>query len=154
MTLASVRADLAQRAPDLEVRESAGSTATVALAAAAIGVTPGEIAKTLALGLNAPLLLVARGDARLDNAKFRAAFGQKPRMLDAAAAEALTSHPVGGVCPFGLPAPVRIVCDVSLRAYDHVLPAAGAPNSWVRLTPDRLAELTGADWVDVMRLPD
>lgn len=154
MTLAAVRADLARRAPDLVIEESAASTATVPLAAAAIGVAPGAIAKTLALRLAERLLLVARGDARIDNARFRAVFGTKPKLLDAAATEALTGHPIGGVCPFGLPAPVRIACDISLRAFDLVFPAAGAPNAWLRVTPARLADLCGAEWVDVMTATD
>lgn len=152
MSLDSVKAFLAERAPDLAVVELAASTATVALAAQAHGVEPGRIAKTLSLQVgDEVVLLVTRGDARLDNQKYKAAFRIKPKMLDPAHVEAATGHPVGGVCPFGLARPLRVYCDVSLRAFDEVLPAGGAINAAVRLSPDRLAALTGAEWVDVTR---
>lgn len=154
MSLASVRAFLAENAPDLEVIETAASTATVELAAIALGVEPGRIAKTLAVRAgDRVVLVVARGDARLDNAKARAALGAKPRMLDAEETLALTGHPVGGVCPFGLATLLPVYCDLSLRAFDTVLPAAGDRNASVRITPDRMADLTGALWVDVCRPP-
>jgi prolyl-tRNA editing enzyme YbaK/EbsC (Cys-tRNA(Pro) deacylase) len=75
-------------------------------------------------------------------------------MLDADEVVAATSHPVGGVCPFGLPAPLPVYCDVSLRAFDEVVPAAGATNAAVRLDPARMVRLTGAEWVDVCREPE
>lgn len=152
MTIASVREDLARRAPDLIVRESETSTATVAEAAAAIGVEPGQIAKTMALMLDEPMLIVLRGDARLDNVRFRQAFGRKPRMIDAEAVEQLTGHPVGGVCPLGLPSEFKIACDVSLRSFPVVYPAAGGRNSWIAITPERLGELCRAEWVSVAKL--
>ncbi len=154
MSLASVRAFLAERAPDLRVVELPGSTATVALAAAGLGVTTAQIAKTLALRVGErTLLVVTSGDARLDNRKARAAFGGKPRMLGAEEVSAATGHPVGGVCPFGLATPMPVYCDVSLRAFAEVLPAAGAINAAVRIAPERMAELTGAAWVDVCVTP-
>jgi prolyl-tRNA editing enzyme YbaK/EbsC (Cys-tRNA(Pro) deacylase) len=150
MSLESVRAFFAIRAPDVEVIELDTSTATVELAAAAHGVTPGQIAKTLSMRIGDRIILVvARGDARLDNRKIKAAFGGKARMLPADEVEALTGHPVGGVCPFGLAAPLPVYCDASLKSFDEVIPAAGATHSAVRIHPDRLAELTGAEWVDV-----
>jgi prolyl-tRNA editing enzyme YbaK/EbsC (Cys-tRNA(Pro) deacylase) len=150
MSLASVRAFLADRAPDIVIRETRESSATVAEAAAAHGVTPAQIAKTLSLRLGERVVLVvARGDARLDNRKVKAAFGAKPRMLDAAEVAALTGHPVGGVCPFGLATPLSVYCDVSLRAFAEVVPAAGSTNSAIRIAPDRMADLAGAAWVDV-----
>ncbi|MFE1603054.1 YbaK/EbsC family protein [Methylobacterium sp. ID0610] len=150
MSLASVRAFLAERAPDLPVIETAASSATVALAAAAHGVEPGRIAKTLALRVGERVLLVVtRGDARLDNRKLKTVFGGRARMLDAAETEQVTSHPVGGVCPFGLPAPLPVYCDLSLRAFAEVVPAAGSTHSAVRLPPERMANLVGAEWVDV-----
>jgi prolyl-tRNA editing enzyme YbaK/EbsC (Cys-tRNA(Pro) deacylase) len=145
---------LAERAPDLRVVELPGSTATVALAAAGLGVTTAQIAKTLALRVGErTLLVVTSGDARLDNRKARAAFGGKPRMLGAEEVSAATGHPVGGVCPFGLATPMPVYCDVSLRAFAEVLPAAGAINAAVRIAPERMAELTGAAWVDVCVTP-
>ncbi len=150
MSLASVRADLRDRAPDLVIEEASGSSATVTLAAEAFGVAPAEIAKTLSLRVGGHVfLVVARGDARLDNRKAKAAFGGKVRMLEAGEVERLTGHPVGGVCPFGLHAPLQVYCDVGLRAFPVVVPAAGATNTAVRLPPERLAALAGAEWVDV-----
>ena len=95
------------------------------------------------------MLVVASGTARLDNRKFKDSFGGKGRMLDAEEVLAVTSHPVGGVCPFGLPAPLPIYCDLSLKQFDEVVPAAGSTNSAVRIPTERLAEITGAEWVDV-----
>jgi prolyl-tRNA editing enzyme YbaK/EbsC (Cys-tRNA(Pro) deacylase) len=153
MSAESVREWLAERAPDLPIIEVAESTATVDLAARALGVEPGRIAKTLAIRVGEEaFLLVARGDARLDNAKTKAAFGGRPRMLGAEETLALTGHPVGGVCPFGLANPLKVYLDVSLKDYDIVYPAGGSLNTSVRTTPARLAELVGAGWVDVCRL--
>ena len=150
MSLESVRRFLAEHAPDIEVLEATTSTATVALAAEAHGVTPAEIAKTLSLSLDGePILLVMSGEARLDNRKYKDRFGAKAKMLDAEAVLAATSHPVGGVCPFGLPTPLPIYCDVSLKRFDVVVPAAGAINAAVRISPDRMAELVDAEWVDI-----
>ena len=151
----AVRAWLARHAPDLPLIEVAASTATVATAAAALGVEPGRIAKTLAVRVGGEtFLLVARGDARLDNAKTKAAFGGRPRMLGADETLALTGHPVGGVCPFGLATPLPVYCDLSLRAFDRVYPAAGSLNSSVEVTPDRLFALVAKAWVDVCKAPD
>lgn len=150
MSLESARAFLAEHAPELEVIVLAESTATVELAAAAHGVEPGRIAKTLSLRVgDKALLVVARGDARLDNRKLKDAFGGKARMLPAEEAEALTGHPVGGVCPFGLSTPLDVYCDVSLRDFPDVIPAAGDRHASVRITPERLAAITGARWIDV-----
>ena len=100
------------------------------------------------------VLLVMRGDARLDNLKTKAAFGARPRMLGVDEALAVTGHPVGGVCPFGVATPLPIYCDESLRAFDSVYPAAGSLNSSVRIEPGRLANLVGAAWIDICRLPE
>lgn len=150
MSLQSVKDFFAEHAPDLNVIELETSTATVALAAQAHGVEPGQIAKTLAFRTGTGVILVvARGDARIDNKKFRAQFGEKPRFLPLEEVEAETSHPVGGVCPFGLSKPLPIYGDISIRAYTEVVPAAGAINAAVRIAPARLMALTGASWVDV-----
>ena len=155
MSLESVRADLAERAPDLPIIEVAQSTATVAEAAAALGVEPARIAKTLAVRAGEEtFLLVARGDARLDNRKTKERFGARPRMLGPEETLALTGHPVGGVCPFGLASRVRVYCDVSLRGFDIVYPAAGSLTSSIEVSPERLAELVSSGWVDLCRLPD
>ena len=150
MSLDSVRAFFAQHAPDIAIIETPESSATVALAAAAHGVESARIAKTLSLRVgDRVVLVVARGDARLDNRKAKAALGAKPRMLDADEVVALTGHPVGGVCPFGLSHPLQVYCDISLKAFDEVVPAAGSTQSAVRISPERMAALTGAEWVDV-----
>lgn len=154
MSLQSVRDFFAARNADIPIIELDVSTATVALAAEAHGVEPGRIAKTLAfrLGDGRAILVVARGDVRIDNRKFKDAFG-KGKMLGAEEVSTLTGHPVGGVCPFGLATPVPVYLDVSLKDFDEVLPAAGAIHSAVRITPHRLAEVTAGEWVDVCQLP-
>lgn len=154
MSLESVRTFFAQHAPDIAILETEGSSATVTLAAEAFGVEPARIAKTLSFRLGERVvLLVTRGDARLDNKKTKAAFGTKPRMLDPGEVVAITGHPVGGVCPFGLPTPLPVYCDVSLKAFDEVVPAAGSTQTAVRISPERMAALTGAEWVDVCQEP-
>ena len=155
MTIETVRAFLALHAPDISIIETPLSTATVALAAVAHGVEPGQIAKTLSLKIGERVfLVVARGDYRLDNKKAKAAFGAKPRMLSAEEVVAATGHPVGGVCPFGLARPLAVYCDVSLKTLEEVWPAAGSTNSAVRLTPDHMAALVNATWVDVCVPPE
>jgi prolyl-tRNA editing enzyme YbaK/EbsC (Cys-tRNA(Pro) deacylase) len=155
MSLESVQAFLGAHAPDITIIESPLSTATVALAAIAHGVAPGQIAKTLSLKIGERMfLVVARGDYRLDNKKAKAAFGAKPRMLSGEEVSAITGHPVGGVCPFGLATALPVFCDVSLKAFDEVLPAAGSINSSVRIAPERMAALVNASWVDVCVPPE
>ena len=149
MSLESVREDLARKAPDIAIIKHELSTATVMDAALAHGCEPGQIAKTLSLRLgDKVVLLVARGDARLDNKKARVALGAKPRMLDITEVEAITGHPVGGVSPFGLASDLQIYCDISLKSFAEVIPAAGDRNSSLRIAPDRLAALVNATWVD------
>ena len=150
MSVASVKAFFAAHAPDIEVLELDVSTATVELAAAGHGVAPEQIAKTLAIRVGEEIMLLAtKGTARLDNKKFKARFASKPRMLPLDEVEQETGHPVGGVCPFGLANPLKVYCDISLRPFDEVVPAAGGVNAAVRIPPGRMAELTGAEWVDV-----
>ena len=150
MSLESVRQFFAEHAPEIEIIELAESTATVGMAARAHGVTPGEIAKTLSLKVkNDVVLIVTRGVARLVYRKLKAALGAKARMLSVDEVINWTGHPVGGVCPFGLENPLTVYCDVSLRSFDEVLPAAGAIHSAVRISPQQMAELTNARWIDV-----
>lgn len=153
MSVETVRKFFREQAPDIQVIEHDRSTATVVLAAAALGVSEGQIAKTLALGFGGrAALFVLAGNAKLDNQKFKSAFGAKPKMLTPEQAFELTGHPVGGVCPFGLKEPIATYCDVSLRAYTEVYPAAGSPCSAVQLTPERMAKLVDAQWVDIGRI--
>ena len=150
MSLQSVRAFFAEKAPDITVMEATTSSATVALAAEAFGVEPARIAKTLSLRVgDRVILIVASGTARMDNKKVKAKFGGKPKMLGLDEVAEITGHEVGGVCPFGLKAPLPIYCDISLRAFDIVVPAAGSTHSALKITPSRLAELTSAEWIDV-----
>ena len=155
MSIESVRAWLAEHAPDLPLIEVEESTATVESAASALGVEPGRIAKTLAVRAGEhTFLLVARGNARLDNAKSKQEFSARPRMLGAEETLELTGHPVGGVCPFGLANDVPVYLDLSLKEFDIVYPAGGSLNTSVRVSPQRLFELVGERWVDLTRLPE
>src|SRR6202022_3794345 len=150
MGLESVRAFFAEKAPDIAVIESSVSSATVALAAEAYGVELGRIAKTLSLRIGERVvLIVASGTSRMDNKKVKARFGGKPKMLGLDEVAALPGHKIGGVCPFGLKTPLPVYCDVSLKAFDEVVPAAGSTHSAVRIAPSRMAELVAAEWVDV-----
>ena len=155
MSLESVRAWLAERAPDLRLIEAEETTATVETAARALGVEPGRIAKTLAVRAGEHLfLLVARGDARLDNRKTKDEFGARPRMLGADETLELTGHPVGGVCPFGLKTELPVYLDVSLKSFDLVYPAGGSLNTSVEVPAERLFDLVAERWVDLCRLPE
>lgn len=150
MSLESVRAFFAQHAPDIEVLVTETSSATVAEAAGTHSVAPAQIAKTLCFRAGErAMLVVASGTSRLDNKKTKALFGARPRMLGAEEVLALTGHAVGGVCPFGLVSPLPIYCDISLRAFDEIMPAAGARNAAVRINPIRMAELVKAEWIDI-----
>ncbi len=154
MSAESVRAWLAANAPDLRLIEVADSTATVDTAARALGVEPGRIAKTLAVRAgDHTFLVVARGDARLDNRKCKDEFGARPRMLGPEETFDLTGHPVGGVCPFGLKTALPIYIDLSLQAFDVVYPAGGSLNTSVEVGTERLFALVGERWVDLCRLP-
>lgn len=155
MGIESVRQFFAEKAPDIAIIEKDTSTATVLEAATAHGIEPAQIAKTLSLTVGDEIyLVVTRGDARLDNKKARTEFGGKAKMLKLDEVEEITGHPVGGVCPFGLARPMTVCCDVTLKAFDIVIPAAGATNAAVRISPERMAELTNARWVDVSKLPE
>lgn len=149
MSLESVRAFLRERAPDVTIVELESSSTTMTLSAA-WGIKPAQIAKTLSVRAgDRNLLLVTCGDSRLDNRKAKAVLGGKVKMLPADQALALTGHPPGGVCPFGLATKLPVYLDVALRAYDEVVPAAGSTHAALRINPLRMAELVGAHWVDV-----
>jgi prolyl-tRNA editing enzyme YbaK/EbsC (Cys-tRNA(Pro) deacylase) len=150
MSLQSVRTFFAQHSPDIEVIITEQSSATVALAAAAHGVEPDQIAKSICLRAGEEtMIVVMAGTARLDNKKFRTRFGAKPRMLDGETVTEMTGHPIGGVCPFGLTTPLPVYCDLSLQRFEEVVPAAGATNAAVRISPLHMAQLTGGVWIDV-----
>jgi prolyl-tRNA editing enzyme YbaK/EbsC (Cys-tRNA(Pro) deacylase) len=150
MSLESVRQFFRDHAPDISVIVTEASSATVPLAAEAHGVEPDQIAKTICLRIGEDVVLVVTaGTKRLDNRKFKDRFGVKPRMLDADAVVEATSHPVGGVCPFGLPSPLKVYGDLSLKAYDEVVPAGGATNAAVKIAPERMIALVDGEWADL-----
>ncbi|MBP3655995.1 MAG: YbaK/EbsC family protein [Clostridia bacterium] len=153
MSIENARAHLARHGFEDRVMELDVSSATVALAAQALGCEPARIAKTLSFERgDGAILILAAGDARIDNPKFKAAFGMKARMLPAERVEALIGHGVGGVCPFGIHEGVPVYLDESLRRFDVVYPAAGTAASAVRLTVEELERASEAcGWVDVTK---
>jgi len=152
MGVEEVREYFAGRDLSYEIQELDESTETVELAARALDVQPALIAKTLAFKMNDKgIIIVTRGDARVDSKKFKQAFQAKPKMMSADEVFEMTGHKVGGVCPFGLKQPMEVFLDVSIRPFDKVYPAAGSPNSHIEITPEDLSRITGAQWVDVCR---
>ena len=156
MSLTRAKTHLAAYGREGDVMEFAQSSATVELAAQAVGCEPARIAKTLSFEAGERVILVVcAGDARIANPKFKAAFGRKPRMLPADEAEVRIGHAVGGVCPFGVNEECDVFLDESLRRFDTVYPACGTASSAIAVTPDDLAALTpGSTWVDVCKLPE
>jgi prolyl-tRNA editing enzyme YbaK/EbsC (Cys-tRNA(Pro) deacylase) len=149
MSKESVQSFLAENAPDVEVVDLDANSTTTTMSAN-WGIKPAQVAKTLALRVGTrAFLLVACGDSRLDNKRSKSVFGGKTKMLSPEETEELTEHTVGGVCPFGLSTPLPIYFDLLLRDFDEVVPAAGAPRAAMRIDPMRMAELVGAEWVDV-----
>ena len=153
MSMDKSRAHLRRYGLEDRIIELADSSATVELAARALGCEPEHIAKTLSfVSGEGALLILAAGNARIDNGKFKARFGMKAKMLPADQVEALVGHAVGGVCPFGVNPGVTVYLDESLRRYDVVYPAAGNDHSGVRLSVDELYRASGAkDFVDVTK---
>ena len=156
MSIEKARAHLAQFGADGRILEFDVSSATVELAAHALGVEPARIAKTLSFKAgDGAVLVVAAGDARVDNRKFKDRFGMKAKMLTADEVLALVGHPVGGVCPFGINDGVPVYLDENLRRFETVFPAVGSGNSAIELTLDELYTFSkAADWVDVCKLPE
>jgi len=152
MSVESVKAFFKERNLNYKVLELDSLTSTVTLAAKALGVEQGQIAKTLVFKLqnNEILLIVVRGDARIDNKKFRKKF-MKGKMLSPDEVELETGHPVGGVCPFGLSKNIPIYLDISLKAFNEIFPAAGAINAAVKVPTDELFQILKAEWVDICK---
>lgn len=152
MSVDSVKAFFKERNLNYKVLELDHLTSTVELAAKALNVEEGQIAKTLAFKLqnDAKLLVVVRGDARIDNKKFRQKF-MKGKMLSPSEVELETGHPVGGVCPFGLSKNIPIYLDISLKAFTEIFPAAGAINAAVKIPTDELCNIVKAEWVDICK---
>ena len=132
------------------------SSATVAEAAKAVGTEERRIAKTLSFMLDeGPILVVAAGDAKIDNKKFKGTFHKKASMLKVDELPELVGHPVGGVCPFGIREGVKVYLDQSLRRFPTVFPACGSANSAIELTIPELETYSRfAEWVDVCRIPE
>jgi len=152
----TVREYLKQFGMDSRIRELNESTATVELAAAALGCEPARIAKSLTFMLKGePVMVVASGNARVDNPKFKAQFGSRARMLTPEEAVELVGHAVGGVCPFGIKPGVKVYLDVSLKRFETVFPACGSSNSLIELTLPELEQSSRSlCWVDVCKLPE
>ena len=153
MAIEAARKHLSQWGRGKDILEFQVSTATVELAAAAAGVEPARIAKTLTYKFGeSAMIVVAAGDARTDNGKFKNVFGIKSRMLSAEEALQHTGHAVGGICPFGLLNALPVWLDISLRRFDTVYPACGSGNSAIELTCSELETYSGASgWVDVCK---
>ena len=153
MSIERARAHLAKYGLEDRIRELTVSSATVALAAEALGCEPARIAKTLSFeNGEGAILVIAAGDARIDNAKFKHRFGMKAHMLSAERVEPLIGHGVGGVCPFGIHEGIPVYLDESLKRFDIVYPAAGTAASAVMLTLSELERASEADgWVDVAK---
>ena len=153
MSIERARAHLAKYGLEDRIRELTVSSATVALAAEALGCEPARIAKTLSFeNGEGAILVIAAGDARIDNAKFKHRFGMKAHMLSAERVEPLIGHGVGGVCPFGIHERIPVYLDESLKRFDIVYPAAGTAASAVMLTLSELERASEADgWVDVTK---
>ena len=149
MSLESVRAFLAEKAPDIEIVDLEMNSTTMAMSNA-WGVKPAQVAKTLSVRAGERnLLLVTCGDSRLDNKKAKAVLGGRVKMLAAEEVTALTGHPPGGVCPFGLATPLPVYFDIRLKAFGEVVPAAGSTHAAMRINPIRMAQLVDGKWVDV-----
>jgi prolyl-tRNA editing enzyme YbaK/EbsC (Cys-tRNA(Pro) deacylase) len=155
MAIAEVREYFRQFGMEDRVLELEESSATVDLAARALGCAPGKIAKTLSfLVQDRPILILTAGDEKIDNKKYKARFGAKAKMLTPEEALSLVGHPVGGVCPFAVHAGVTVYLDVSLRRFDTVFPACGSGNSAIELNLGELERYSNAaEWVDVCKGP-
>lgn len=156
MAIDKVKAYFADLGREGDVVEFPVSSATVELAAQAVGCEPARIAKTLSFVVGDRVaLVVCAGDARIANPKVKAQFGTKPRMLPSEDAEERIGHAVGGVCPFAVNEGCDVYLDESLRRFPTVYPACGSSNSAIALSPDELATYTpGSTRVDVCKLPE
>lgn len=153
MSIEKVKDYFRQYGMEGRVLEFPVSSATVELAAQALGCEPGRIAKTLSFLVGArAVLIVAAGDAKVDNHKYKAQFGVKAKMLSADEVTELVGHAVGGVCPFAVNEGVTVYLDESLKRFDTVYPACGSSNSAIELTIPKLERYSGfAGWIDVCK---
>lgn len=155
MSIEKVRAYFKELGIENRIMEFSVSSATVELAAVAVGCEPQRIAKTLSFMVGEkPILIVAAGDAKIDNPKYKAQFSTKAKMLSHDQAAELIGHGVGGVCPFAVNAGVNVYLDESLKRFETVFPACGSSNSAIELTIPELERYSGfISWIDVCKLP-
>ena len=155
MSVEIVRKFFKENNIEKEILEFPVSSATVELAAQAVGVEPARIAKTLSFYTkekDAAILIVTAGDMKIDNSKFKHFFGMKAKMLAKEDVEPLTGHAIGGVCPFGNPEHTSVYLDISLKRFDTVLPAAGGANTAAEMTCDELEKYSRSkEWIDVCK---
>lgn len=154
MSIAKVRAYFEGFGIADRIREFEVSSATVELAAIAVGVEGARIAKSLSFKVEEqPIIIVAAGDAKVNNGAYKARFHTKAKMLTHEEAHTLIGHDVGGVCPFALPENVKVYLDVSMKRFETVFPAAGSSNSAIELTCDELEQYASnfVEWVDVCK---
>ncbi len=153
MAIEKARLYLKKWNKDQDILEFAVSSATVELASAALNTVPGRIAKSLTFMVEKKgIMVIAAGDTRIDNAKFKKEFGCKAIMLAPEEVPRIIGHEIGGVCPFGINPQVEVFLDESLRRFDFVFPACGSPRSGIKLFLDELEEISGSlRWVDVCK---
>lgn len=153
MAIEKVREYLAQFGADNRIREFDVSSATVDLAAQALGVEGKRIAKTLALRVDDRyIVIVMAGDTKIDNPKYKSTFHQKAKMLSPDETLTATNHAIGGVCPFAIPETTKVYFDESLKRFETVFPACGSANSAIEITPEELeCFVPGGEWVDVSK---
>ena len=156
MSIENARAHLAKYGKDKDIIEFSTSSATVKEAAADLNTEEGRIAKTMSFMLSdGPIVILAAGDGKIDNRKFKDRFHEKAKMISPDDVENIIGHPIGGVCPFGVKENVRVYLDESLKRFDYVYPAAGSRNSAIKLTIPELEETSEyQEWIDVTKLPE
>lgn len=156
MSIENARNHLKKYGKDGDIIEFSSSSATVKEAAADLNTEEGRIAKSMSFMLSSgPVVILAAGDEKIDNRKFKDTFHEKARMIGPDQVEEIIGHPVGGVCPFGVKDGVTVYLDQSLRRFNHVYPAAGSRNSAIKLTIPELEETSEyKSWVDVTKLPE
>ena len=156
MSIEAGRAYFRQFGLEDRVQEFTVSSATVDLAAQAVGVEGARIAKTLSFKIgDGCILILAAGDARIDNRKYKDRFHTKAKMLSADEVLELVGHPVGGVCPFGCKEGIPVYLDESLKRFETVFPAVGSPSSAIELNLDELFKYSKAiEWIDVCKIPE
>ena len=156
MSIENARAHLAKYGKDKDIIEFSTSSATVKEAAADLNTEEGRIAKTMSFMLSdGPIVILAAGDGKIDNRKFKDRFHEKAKMISPCDVENIIGHPIGGVCPFGVKENVRVYLDESLKRFDYVYPAAGSRNSAIKLTIPELEETSEyQEWIDITKLPE